>query len=484
MRLRPLVFLLVTSLLVLAVSASADEIRVAALARPGTAQYTLAWKFKELVEARSAGRFTVAIDPAGTPLRDSEAIEQLRSGRLHIGIIAAGSLEGLLPTARVLSFPYLFATGAEADQVLDGPLGATILRDTEAIGCKGLGFTEGGFRHLTNSIRPVRTADDLRDLKIRVTTSPVQTAFWSALGARPTPGPWPMYADLEAGVLEGQDNPLRIVEAYGFDEVQQYLSLTRHSYIAYLNLASLHWWSALSPEDQLLLESAMTEAGRFQRLDQRVRDAARVPVLMSRGMQVEESPDLASFQERSAGLRDLIYFRDPRVQTLLSRMQAAAAISSPPAEAKPALAAPPKDELAVEAEATAHQPMTEPAAVEPAPLDTPTAVDPFLIESAPPSPPTAEIPLAPEPESPVVVFPDPPAEAVSPPPPVPPKMPEQIVHPGWDSEGGDAPIIEERIPPSPTLPASGAPAAPETPEPPAQPVDIGATGTRGPPKQP
>ncbi|NLB06312.1 MAG: hypothetical protein GX835_04995, partial [Desulfobulbaceae bacterium] len=75
----------------------------------------------------------------------------------------------------------------------------------------------------------------------------------------------------------------------------------------------------------------MLEAARFQRQGQRVGDAARVPVLMGRGMQVEESPDRASFQARSVGLRDLLYFRDPRVQTLLARMQEAAQTPAPPA---------------------------------------------------------------------------------------------------------------------------------------------------------
>ena len=233
MRPRLFVLSLVTALLAAAATAAtAGEIRLASLARPGTAPYTLAWKFKELVEARSAGRLTVTVDPAGTPARESEVLDRLRSGGLDLAIITAGSLEGLVPTTRVLSFPFLFLTGEEADRVLDGVQGAALLRDVEAIGCKGLGFTEGGFRHLTNSIRPVRTAADVRDLKIRVTGSPVQTAFWSALGARPTPGPWPIYADLEAGVLEGQDNTLRVVETFGFDEVQPYLSLTRHAYIA------------------------------------------------------------------------------------------------------------------------------------------------------------------------------------------------------------------------------------------------------------
>lgn len=493
MRTRPLILLLVIALLAVAAAAPAGEIRFAALARPGTAQYTLAWKFKELVEARSAGRYTVTIDPAGTPARESEVLEQLRNGGLHVAVIGAAALENLLPTTRALSFPFLFATGEQADQVLDGPLGAAILRDAETIGCRGLGFTEGGFRHLTNSIRPVRTADDVRGLKIRVTAAPVQTAFWSALGAKPTPGPWPIYADLEAGVLEGQDNPLRIVEAYGFDEVQPYLSLTRHAYIAYLNLAALSWWSTLSPEDQQLLQAAMLEAARFQRLDQRVRDAARVPVLRGRGMQVEESPDRASFQARSAGLRDLLYFRDPRVQTLLARMQEAAQIPAPPATmepAGPAVVAPPADEVSPEVDTAAPPMAVEPAPPAPdtLPADTPPAVDPLPVEPAPAAAAPSR-PTAPAPEPPVVVAPDPPAAVAPPQPPVPPTVPERIVHPGRDSEGGAAPIIEERIPPSPApapppalTPPPGDPVA--LPEPPPDPAVPDTTGTGGPFQQP
>ena len=508
MRPRLFVLSLVTALLAAAATAAtAGEIRLASLARPGTAPYTLAWKFKELVEARSAGRLTVTVDPAGTPARESEVLDRLRSGGLDLAIITAGSLEGLVPTTRVLSFPFLFLTGEEADRVLDGVQGAALLRDVEAIGCKGLGFTEGGFRHLTNSIRPVRTAADVRDLKIRVTGSPVQTAFWSALGAKPTPGPWPIYADLEAGVLEGQDNPLRIVEAYGFDEVQPYLSLTRHAYIAYLNLAALSWWSTLSPEDQQLLQAAMLEAARLQRQDQRVRDAARVPVLMGRGMQVEEHPDRASFQARSVGLRDLLYFRDPRVQTLLARMQEAAQTPAPPAATKPAgpaAVAPPADEVSPEVNTAAPPMASEPAAedapvtapaVEPTPpapdtlpADTPPALDPLPVEPAPAAAAPSR-PTAPAPESPVVVAPDPPAAVAPPQPPAPPTVPERIVHPGRDSEGGAAPIIEERIPPSPApapppalTPPPGDPVA--LPEPPPEPAVPDTTGAGGPLQQP
>ena len=480
------------AVLLAAAPVAAAEIRFAALARPGTAQYTVAQTFKELVEARSGGRYTVVIDPPGTRPRESEVIEQLRGGALHMGVITASGLENLLPTTRVLSFPFLFTSGDEADRALDGPAGAALLRDVEAIGLKGLGYTEGGFRHLTNSIRPVRTADDVRGLKIRVTGSPVQTAFWSALGAKPTPGPWPIYADLEAGVLEGQDNPLRIVEAYGFDEVQPYLSLTRHAYIAYLNLAALSWWSTLSPADQQLLQSALTEASRFQRQDQRARDAARVPVLMGRGMRVEEAPDLESFRARTAGLRDQLYFSDPRVRDLLARMEAAARTPAPVPTAEPSAAPTPEaGALGPAPEATGPLPATGPTVADPAvlpPVDQPAldfhdmaaplpvepTVEPSTVE--PPSPPVppdastapATVPdarLDPAPGPPPVARPDQPAAAEPPPAPAASQVPAQIVHPGRDSEGQDAPIIEERIPAAPG-PSTNAAAPPVTEPPP------------------
>ena len=88
-----------------------------------------------------------------------------------------------------------------------------------------------------------------------------------ALGANPTPMPWPIYSELEQGVIDGQENPLWVAEVYKMYEVQKYLSMTRHVYSAHIDVASLQWWNRLKPEQQTLLQAAMLEAATFQRAE-------------------------------------------------------------------------------------------------------------------------------------------------------------------------------------------------------------------------
>ena len=311
----------------------AQEIRMAILAKPGSPQYTVAAKFKELVEADPSGQWHVALDPIGVSRNETEAIEQIRVGTVHLGIFAASAFEQLNPIVRVLSYPFLFANETEADAILDGPLGATILRDLETIACKGLGFTEIGFRHLTNSVRSIQTIDDLKGLRIRVTTAPIHTALWLSLGANPVPKPWPIYSELEQGGLEAQENPLRVIETYNFFEVQKYLTLTRHSYAAAINIASLKWWHSLPPSDQEKLLAAMRTATLFQRAGQRARDAATLMVLKGKGMHVEPSPDLAPFRARTTRLKEMPVYREPRIQVLLTKIQETIPLLPPPTSA-------------------------------------------------------------------------------------------------------------------------------------------------------
>ena len=306
-----------------------QEIKLATLSKPGSPQYTAGSKFKEQLETRSLGRFSVTLDPAATGTREAEVIDQIQTGAIQMGILAASAVEPFDPIVRVLSFPFLFSDEQQADTVLDGPLGAAILRDLETVGCKGLGFSEIGFRNLSNSLRPVHNIDDLKGMKIRVPSSPVQTALWLALGANPVPRPWPIYSELEQGLLDAQESPLRVIENYSFFEIQKYLTLTRHIYSASINIASLKWWDTLSQEDQELIEESMRVATVSQRLDQRARDAACLTVLRGKGMLVEEHPDIASFRNRIGKLKEMTPYREPKVQALLGKMQEAALL--PPA---------------------------------------------------------------------------------------------------------------------------------------------------------
>ncbi|HHD56158.1 MAG TPA: TRAP transporter substrate-binding protein, partial [Desulfobulbaceae bacterium] len=180
-----------------------------------------------------------------------------------------------------------------------------------------------GFRNLTNNRHPIKTAADVKGLKIRVMASPLHKAIWKALGANPTPMPWPIYTELEQGVIDGQENPLWVMEVYKFYEIQKYMTLTRHVYSPHIDVASMLWWKTLKPADQQMIQQAMIEAAKFQRRDNRAKDGARLALLKKKGMIVEEHPDLASFRAKVANLKDMDLFKEPKVHALLLKIMAA-----------------------------------------------------------------------------------------------------------------------------------------------------------------
>ena len=219
--------------------------------------------------------------------------------------------------ARVVNYPFLFKNNDQVDKVLDGPLGAKLLKSLESSGFKGLCFSENGFRNLTNNRRPVKTPADLKGLKIRVMASAIHKAIWQALGANPTPMPWPIYTELEQGVIDGQENPLWVMEVYKFYEIQKYMTLTRHVYSYHIDVASLKWWNTLEAKTREMIQKAMVDAAVYQRKDNRSKNAARLKFLKEKGMLVEEHPDIKAFRAKVAGLQNMDLYKDPKVHALL-----------------------------------------------------------------------------------------------------------------------------------------------------------------------
>lgn len=299
---------------------AAMTVKLGVVTKPGSAQNIVAEKFKELVEARTAGEVTVKIFHSAALGNETEILQQIQMGTVEMGVITSGVFDTFDPIVRVIDYPFLFRDDAMADAILDGPLGAEILTGLETSGFKGLCFSENGFRNLTNSKRPVRTAADVDGLKIRVMDSAIHNAIWQSMGANPTPMPWPIYTELEQRVIDGQENPLWVLEVYRFYEIQKYMTLTRHVYSPHIDVASLTWWNTLKPEMQALLQTAMKEAAVFQRADNRARDAERLRMLKEKGMQVEENPDISSFRERTDRLKEMDLYQDPKVKSLLTRM--------------------------------------------------------------------------------------------------------------------------------------------------------------------
>ncbi len=298
-------------------------IKLGVVTKPGSAQNIVAGKFKELVENRSNGDIKVTIYDSGSIGNETEILQQIQLNTVQMGVITSGPFDTFDPIVRVIDYPFLFKDYRQADAVLDGPLGAEILKDLESAGFKGLCFSENGFRDLTNSRRPVKTPEDVRGLKIRVMSSAMHKAIWEDLGANPTPMPWPVYTELEQGVIDGQENPLWVLVEYKLWEVQKYLTLTRHVYSPHIDVASLAWWKTLSPATRNMLQQAMQAAALYQRKENRAGNAARLKLLKEKGFIIEEHPDIKAFRAKVAGLKDMALYQAPKVKAMLVKMLAA-----------------------------------------------------------------------------------------------------------------------------------------------------------------
>ena len=299
---------------------AATRIKLGVVTKPGSAQNIVAEKFKELAEKRSGGDLQVQIFHSSAIGNETEILQQIQMNTIQMGIITDGPFDTFDPIVRVINYPFLFKDSAQADKVLDGPLGARILKSLESSGFKGLCFSENGFRNLTNSKRPVKGPADIKGLKIRVMASALHKSIWQALGANPTPMPWPIYTELEQGVIDGQENPLWVMEVYKFYEIQKYMTLTRHVYSSHIDVASLKWWQTLDSATQGLIQQTIYEAALFQRADNRAKDGERLRLLKEKGMMVNENPDVGALRARVSGLKDLDLFQTPPVQALLLEM--------------------------------------------------------------------------------------------------------------------------------------------------------------------
>jgi tripartite ATP-independent transporter DctP family solute receptor len=299
---------------------SAITMKLGVVTKPGSAQNIVAEKFKEIIEQKSQGELQVKIFHSASIGNETEILQQIQMGTIQLGIITSGPFDSFDPVVRVIDYPFLFKDNNQADEILDGPLGSEILTSLESSGFKGLCFSENGFRNLTNSRQAVSKPSDIEGLKIRVMSSALHKSIWQALGANPTPMPWPIYTELEQGVIDGQENPLWVLEVYKFYEIQKHMTLTRHVYSAHIDVASLSWWKTLDQAQQEMIQQAMYESAVFQRADNRAKNAARLELLKEKGMEVVENPDLEALRAQVADLKEIDLFQDQKVQTLLLKV--------------------------------------------------------------------------------------------------------------------------------------------------------------------
>ncbi|WP_026187239.1 TRAP transporter substrate-binding protein [Ensifer sp. BR816] len=259
-------------------------------------------KFAEIVKEKSGGKIDVKVFPAGMLGGDLQSVTALQGGLLQMSVMNAGLMASLAPDFAVLDLPFLFESTKEADAVMDGEVGKTFAKELDDKNLVVLAYWELGFRNLTNSRRPVEKVDDIEGLKIRVVQSPIYLEMFQALGANAVPMPFPeVYTALETGTVDGQENPAPSILTAKLNEVQKYITLTRHTYNPMVLLFSKPLWEKLDQEEKDLLQAAATEAAAFQRQLSRDADQKAVDALAASGMTVTKLPpeEIARFREKT-----------------------------------------------------------------------------------------------------------------------------------------------------------------------------------------
>ena len=295
-------------------------LRGATIQDPANPSGKTLYRFAELLNERTNGRITMQVFHSAQLGNERDELEGLRMGSLDMCTVAAAPMSGFMEKIALLDLPFLWKDVNHVDTVLEGEIGLKLLKEMEQYGFIGLGFTENGFRHITNNKRPIFTPGDMKDIKLRVMESPISVATWNAVGCNATPMAWgEVFTALQQKTVDGQENPIVILDTNRIYEVQKYLSLSRHSYTPCPFVFSKLRFDKLSPEDQQLILDLGREMATYHKTLNREMEAASLKVLLDGGMEVNEI-DRDSFMKAMAPVYDQFVKDDNKamIETILN----------------------------------------------------------------------------------------------------------------------------------------------------------------------
>jgi tripartite ATP-independent transporter DctP family solute receptor len=251
------------------------------------------------VAKESNGRVEISIFPNNQLGGDTDMLAQVRSGGVDIFTPGTLIIATMAPISAVTAVGFAFSQYDQVWNAVDGKLGNRIRADFAKLGFHTFKkMWDNGFRQTTTSSKPITTAADLTDLKIRVPVSPMGISMFKSLGANPTSLQFSeVYTALQTKIVDAQENPLAIVQTAKLYEVQKYCSRTNHSWDGYHFVFNGRSWDALPDDLKLIIERAFNDAGMLQREDVAKLNGTLEADLAAKGMVLNKAePD--SFREQ------------------------------------------------------------------------------------------------------------------------------------------------------------------------------------------
>ena len=250
------------------------------------------------IKAETNGEFDIRIFPNSQLGGDLEVLSQLRQGAIQFYPLAGAQLSNLAPVSSLNGVGFAFNTLDDVWKAMDGDVGAIIRKALMATGLHVFDeMFDNGFRQITTSTKPIEKPGDLAGVHIRVPPSPLSTSLFKAFGAAPQSISFgEVYTALQTKLVDGQENPLPLVDSGKFYEVQKYVSLSNHMWDGFWVLANGPFWKRQSKATQDIVSkhfraAALAERGDLVTLTDSLRDK-----LSKAGMTFVE-PNRQAFRE-------------------------------------------------------------------------------------------------------------------------------------------------------------------------------------------
>ncbi|MBV9655318.1 MAG: TRAP transporter substrate-binding protein [Acetobacteraceae bacterium] len=249
----------------------------------------------ERVKAASNGRLVITIFPSSQLGTDTDMLSQLRSGALEFFTLSPIILSTFVPVASINGVGFAFKSSDQALAAMDGELGAFVRAEIAKKGIVAFDrIFDSGFRQITSSVKPIKDPADLEGMKIRVPPSALWTSMFRDFGAGPTSINFSeVYSALQTKIVDGQENPLPIIDSAKLYEVQKYCSMTSHMWDGYWLLANQRAWKRLPNDLQEMMQKEFAQAATDQRQDIAKLDKELRESLSAKGLQFNDVDRLA-----------------------------------------------------------------------------------------------------------------------------------------------------------------------------------------------
>ena len=277
-------------------------------------------EFQKALEKKSSGTFKVKIFPDAQLGSEREVLELLQIGSVAATKVSAATLSNFVPEYHILGIPYLFRDKQHQFDVLEGPIGKSILEKGSKFWLRGLCYYDAGSRSFYTSTKAIRTPDDLKGLKIRVMNNQMAINMVNSMGGSATPLAYgELYTAIQQGVVDGaENNPPSFVSSNHY-EISKYYTLDQHSSIPDVLLIGTKYWNKLSDQEKAWVQEAADESAQAQKVFWNESVEESMKIAKKAGVEVI-IPEKSLFAEKSKSVVEEFVKDHPEMKSIVNQI--------------------------------------------------------------------------------------------------------------------------------------------------------------------